>query len=405
MPSARAAGRPSVDAGLWRPALVGLCATLVGIGLARFAYTPLIPALIAAGWFEPAQAAYLGAANLAGYLAGALLARRIARTLPAATALRAMMLLATLAFFGCALPLSFLWFFAWRFAAGLAGGALMVLAAPTVLPHVPAARRGLAGGVIFTGVGLGIALSGTAVPLLLRAGLALTWCGLGALALLLTALAWRGWPEAARARPAPPPTPPAAPPAGAQGGAALKALYLEYALNAAGLVPHMVFLVDFVARGLGQGLAAGAQQWILFGLGALAGPVLAGHLADRIGCGRALRLAFLVQAAAVALPSLTPHPAWLALSSLVVGATVPGVVPLVLGRVRELVSSEADLARGWSLATTAFAIGQAVAAYALAFVFAQGGDYHLLFALGSLLLLLGLAIDLAVGRSARRRLR
>ena len=58
-------------AGPWRAVLAGLCATLVGIGLARFAYTPLIPALIAEDWFSPSQAAYLGAANLAGYLAGA----------------------------------------------------------------------------------------------------------------------------------------------------------------------------------------------------------------------------------------------------------------------------------------------------------------------------------------------
>ena len=65
-------GAPSA----WRATLSGLSATLVGIGLARFAYTPLIPALIAARWFDPAQAVYLGAANLAGYLAGALLAPR-----------------------------------------------------------------------------------------------------------------------------------------------------------------------------------------------------------------------------------------------------------------------------------------------------------------------------------------
>ena len=58
---------------LCTPTLAGLCAVLVGIGLARFAYTPLIPALIAAQWFTAAEAAYLGAANLAGYLAGALL--------------------------------------------------------------------------------------------------------------------------------------------------------------------------------------------------------------------------------------------------------------------------------------------------------------------------------------------
>jgi hypothetical protein len=33
----------------WRVTLAGLCATLVGIGLARFAYTPLLPALITEG--------------------------------------------------------------------------------------------------------------------------------------------------------------------------------------------------------------------------------------------------------------------------------------------------------------------------------------------------------------------
>ena len=135
--------------------LAGLCAVLVGIGLARFAYTPLIPALIDAQWFTPAEAAYLGAANLAGYLAGALAAQAMARARSAPSVLRAMMALAAATFFASAMPLSFGWFFVWRFASGFAGGVLMVLAAPTVLPHVPSARRGLASGAIFTGVGLG----------------------------------------------------------------------------------------------------------------------------------------------------------------------------------------------------------------------------------------------------------
>src|SRR5437868_13482830 len=97
---------PHRDAGgpLWLSAAAGLCANLVGIGLARFAYTPLIPALIAAQWLPPAQAVYLGAANLAGYLAGALLARRMTAPGWTAIVLRAMMLLATAAFFACALP-------------------------------------------------------------------------------------------------------------------------------------------------------------------------------------------------------------------------------------------------------------------------------------------------------------
>src|SRR5262245_12938818 len=100
---------------VWRPVLSGLCASLVGIGLARFAYTPLLPAVIAAGWFSAADAAYLGAANLAGYLAGAVLARPLAHKIAAPVVLRAMMALAAVSLIACAWPVSFLWFFAWRF--------------------------------------------------------------------------------------------------------------------------------------------------------------------------------------------------------------------------------------------------------------------------------------------------
>ena len=62
----------------WGATFAGLAGSFVGIGLARFAYTPLIPALIAAGWFSPALAGYLGAANLGGHLVGAFAARPVA---------------------------------------------------------------------------------------------------------------------------------------------------------------------------------------------------------------------------------------------------------------------------------------------------------------------------------------
>ncbi len=120
----------------WRAILSAFCASLIGIGLTRFAYTPLFPAIIGAHWFEPSAAAYLGAANLAGYLVGALAARQIAARISVVTTLRIMMFVATAAFFACAYPLSFTWYFTWRFVAGLAGGSLMVLAAPTVLSHI-----------------------------------------------------------------------------------------------------------------------------------------------------------------------------------------------------------------------------------------------------------------------------
>lgn len=382
----------TVRVGPWRATLAALSANLVGIGLARFAYTPLIPALIDADWFSPAEAAYLGAANLAGYLVGALLAGRMAARAGVPNVVRAMMVLATAAFFACAVPLSISWFFGWRFAAGIAGGALMALAAPAVLAHLPRARQGLAGGVIFTGVGLGIAASGTVVPVMLRIGLVETWCALGGLALLLTTITWRGWPTTPARRA----SPRREPARSRRSGAPLARLYLVYGLNAVGLVPHMVFLVDFVARGLGAGLELGAGIWVLFGLGAIIGPMLAGQLGDRIGFRRALRLALLMQAISVGWLAVSDAIAGLVVSSIVVGGFVPGIVVLILGRLRELVPEQPDRRHAsWSLATTAFALGQAGGAYGLAFVFDRTGSYVPLFALGAGALLIALTIELA----------
>jgi predicted MFS family arabinose efflux permease len=399
---AEAPTHPRIEASAWRATLSGTCASLVGVGLGRFAYSPLIPPLITARWFSPSDAAYLGAANLVGYLAGALCARWATRLASPAPVLQAMMVLATAAFFACAEPWSFLWFFVWRFAAGLAGGVLMVLAAATVLPHVPASRRGLAGGAIFTGVGLGIAASGTLVPFLLRWGLVQTWCGLGTLSALLTALAWPGWPGPHASSVAAPALARRHPEGSAR---TLKALHVEYGLDAVGLVPHMIFLVDFVARARDRGLGAGAFCWVLFGLGAMAGPVLAGHIGDRIGFRLALRLGFVIQAAAVALLVLTAASGWLALSSIIVGAFVPGIVPLVLGRAQELVAHDRDSQKAaWSTATAAFALGQAAAAYAFSLLFAHTGSYTPLFALGAAAMMLALVVDVAAavltGRAA-----
>jgi predicted MFS family arabinose efflux permease len=384
--------------------VAGFCASLVGIGLARFAYTPLLPAIVSAHWFDASMAAYLGAANLAGYLAGALAGRPIAARASVAATLRGMMLLATIAFVACAYPVSFTWFFVWRFLAGLSGGALMVLAAPAVLPHVPASRRGMAGGVIFMGVGIGVAASGTVVPLLLQRSLHATWIGLALLSLALTAIAWKGWPTEAATSPAPAPAhrslhahrhPPRS--------NTLRALYAEYALNAAGWVPHMIFLVDFVARGLGKGLAVGAEYWVLFGIGATVGPLFAGALADRIGFGRALRVAFVLQIGGVAVPALGLESGWLMVSSVVVGAFVTGTVPLVLGRVHELLEHHpAQQNPAWRTATVGFALFQALAAYGLSFLFSHdGGNYRLLFAIGTAAMLIALIIDFAAGAASR----
>jgi MFS family permease len=362
--------RTPTPGALWLPIVAGLCASLVSIGLARFAYTPLIPALIQAQWFSANDVVYLGAANLIGYLIGALLGRPMAGHLGNKNALRLMMLVVTAAFFACAYPLSVSWFFGWRLLSGIAGGAIMVLVAATVLPHVPPARKGLASGAIFLGIGLGIAGSGTIVPPLLSLGLQATWFGLGAIALLLTVLSWFGWPADL-----PKPT--------VSHGAVIAptpsgvyVLFAQYAFMAAGLVPAMVFLVDYVARGLGAGAHIGALVWVMYGVGAIVGPVSYGFLADKLGARLSIRLVLVIQAIALGLLAVSQSFVALAVLAVILGSFPPGIVPLALARVHELVPEHARQQIAWSRATVSFATFQALAGFGYSALFNANGGHH-----------------------------
>jgi MFS family permease len=185
---------------------------------------------------------------------------------------------------------------------------------------------------------------------------------------------------------------------------AVRVLSAEYGLNALALVPHMVFLVDFVARGLGQGISAGSHYWVLYGIGAIVGPLLTGHLADRAGFGPALRVSFLIEAVAILLPALSTAPAAMIVSALIVGGFTPGIVPLVLGRIHELVPhNSAGQRAAWAQATTTFALFQAAAAYGLSYLFERsGGDYAILFVIGAGAVAAALAVDLVTALTLGR---
>jgi predicted MFS family arabinose efflux permease len=379
----------------WLGVIACLCTTILGLGLARFAYTPMIPALVGAHWFTGPEARYLGAANLGGYLIGALAAAGLARRLGVRLALRLAMLAATASLYACMARQGFGWFFVWRAVSGISGAMLVVLAAPRVLPLVPERLRGRAGGVIFLGIGLGMVGSGTVLPVILQHGVRAAWAGLALAGTLTTLIAWTLFPADAPAAPA------RHAPQGAP-GRALWALFAAYAANAAGQVPCILFLADYVAHGLGRGVAAGAFLWAMFGLGALIGPVGAGALADRIGISLTLRLLWLSQiAAGLTLAWLHGLAAILA-ASVVAGAGVPASVVLVLSRSQRLAAPTPEARRGaWSLATSAFALAQAVAGYALSYALSATGRFDLLFGFGAMAMALALLLTESSNRLAR----
>ena len=95
---------------------------------------------------------------------------------------------------------------------------------------------------------------------------------------------------------------------------------------------------------------------------------------------------------------------WLILSSVIVGCFLTGTIPLVLGRISELLPQHVEQQKAaWSFATVGYALMQAAAAYGLSFVFARnGGDYRPLFLIGSAAMIAALAIDLATTAMVKR---
>jgi predicted MFS family arabinose efflux permease len=294
--------------------------------------------------------------------------------------MRAMMLLVAASMALSAARPDALLFGAARFAAGLAGGVLMVLGPPALLGAVSPGVRGRVGGAMFSGVGCGIVAASIALPPLLSHGVAAAWVGLAAGALACAAIAWPFWPPHA------PPAPPSAVPT-----PGLTRLIAAYALNAFAIVPHLLLLSDYVARWLGHGVGVGAVAFAVYGLGAALGPVVGGFFGDRIGFGRTLTAAIAIQAVAIALPAVLRSLPAAFVSALLVGALTPGVPPLVLGRAGELAGA-ATAARSWRTATIAYALTQALGAFAAAAAFARLRAHPPLFVAGAVFALASLAL-------------
>lgn len=370
-----------------------LAAYFVSIGIARFAYSPLIPALIKEEWFTASDATYLGAANLAGYLIGAISGKWVGNRIAHHLLLGLVMLIVSASLFASMFPISFTWYFVWRFVSGYCGGIVMVLAATLILPRVPSHRLGLASGLMFTGVGGGIALSGLLVPLLVEIGLTETWIILGTISLVLTAIVYPFWPRDAQSQSV------KSTDQTAKISHAftfpLNSLYVSYGLVAMALTAHMVFLVDYVARDLNLGLGVGGKIWIAFGLGAMVGPLSVGALAGWIGFRYALHVLLLIMFISIGMVLVDHSLPALYVSAFAVGATVPGVVPLIAGTIHELTKSDSSLNKtAWSLSTVAFAVGQAIAAYVYAAMYAAFLEYIPVFQLAAAIALLALIINL-----------
>lgn len=362
-------------------ALGGLIGLAVGIGIGRFVFTPILPAMIAELGLSKLSAGLIASANFAGYLVGALLAAG-----PGLPGTRRFWLLAgligsaaTTAAMGFVQTMSA--FVALRFLGGAASALVLVFTTALLLDFMVNRGRPGFNAILFAGVGVGIAASAVLVSLLSAAGQA--WSALWLASGLLSAF---GAFAAARMIPADD----AAPAAKRRGSAfvverRLLCLIFAYGLFGFGYIITATFLVALVREDPDISQLE-PVVWVVFGLAAAPSVALWNWLAGRFSIPSAFAVAALVEAVGVVSSALWPTYAGVFVASICVGGTFMGLTALGLMRGRELAQGDARMVL--ALMTSAFGLGQILGPSFAGFVF----DHVNSFAIPSLIAAAALAV-------------
>jgi predicted MFS family arabinose efflux permease len=351
----------------WRIAAAGLVSLGVAMGIGRFAFTPLLPMMLADGVLDLPTASWLASANYFGYLVGALLCtfqpwiwRRLGNPrAPRPTVLVRAGLVATTGFtLAMALHLPAAWPLL-RFLAGVASALVFVYVSQWCLSRLAASGVPTMGALIYTGPGAGIVLSGLAASAMvaLNRSAALGWLLFGLLAAALTALVWPVFQEHGRvAQAAGSPVPPSHPARG-RSRSEMPLLALAYGLAGFGYIITATFL-PVIARQALPGSAWLDLFWPIFGIGVIVGAALASRVRATANMRLLLAGCYAMQAVGVAASLVSPTLAGFALGSLLLGLPFTAITFFAMQEVRRLRPEQAPSFMG--LLTAMYGLGQIV---------------------------------------------
>ena len=385
-------------------------ALAVAMGIGRFAFTPILPLMIQEGTVHLAQTAWLSSSNYIGYLVGALSLLKSNRhplfVVLGLTLVTLTTWLASLSSFG--------WLLVLRFLAGVASAWVLVSISAFAINWLKS-RQVISSGLIYTGVGIGITLTGlicsyfifqsATVNVAAQSSLSplssRLWQYLGVIALLATLLVTfllakinskSPSPAAAKANPSKAthtnPTSSSIPP---PAKLKLANVLTAYGLFGFGYILPATFLPQIAKQWLsGQSYLL---IWPFFGLAAALSVVLSQGLQRRYNNVSLLgvwRVSQIIMAVGTLLPALWQSLAGLMLSALMVGGTFMVVTMAGL----QVAASQVTHYPKYNLSalmTASFAFGQLIGP--LTALIATGKNIWLaLLPVSAIVLLIGVAL-------------
>jgi predicted MFS family arabinose efflux permease len=345
--------------GVWR-AVATVCvlalAPAIGVGIARFAYSLLLPDMRASLGWTYAAAGFMNTVNAAGYLIGASIAAAVMRRIGQYGAIIHGSLACVLALALSAVTDNFAVLSLARLAAGI-GGAVAFVAGGVAAVRIAqrhARHAAFLVSLYYIGPGLGILLSGIITPaLLVELGPGSWWVGWGVLAVVtaimcaVLALARLETPASKIDE--------------TQVRAALRPMLVvvvSYCLFSVGTIAYMTFMIAWLAK-VGAGATAQAVFWSLLGLGGICSPFLWSWAIAALSGGRAIALLTALTFIAVAVGLWADLRIVQFLSAFMFGSALLAVVAATTAFVRQNYSPSA-WPSGVGVMTVAFGLGQMI---------------------------------------------
>jgi len=335
-----------------RYALAGALAMAIGMGIGRFAYTPILPGMMEGLGLTASDAGLIASANYVGYLIGAILAgggwgqgreRSMAYLGTGGTAvLTAAMGLTD------AMPA----FLLIRFVAGIASAFMMIFLSTIIFSQLARTQQAGLQSLHFGGVGLGITVSAivTGAVFVLGLGWQTNWfAAAGVSAIAFMAVVWLmgvdDYAPPSQSRREPP----------LVWNPALAKITLAYAIFGAGYIVTATFLIAIVRQSDG-GFVVESGVWLAAGLAGAPSVWLWSLVARRLGLAAAFGIGCVVEAVGVvASVSIGGYGAQL-LAGALLGGTFIAVTAMGL-QIGRAVAGDAPR-RALAIMTAAFGVGQ-----------------------------------------------
>ncbi|OXJ19801.1 YbfB/YjiJ family MFS transporter [Burkholderia sp. AU6039] len=403
-----AAGAPFVD-DADRRARTAALACMVGLavvlGVGRFAFTPLLPLMLADGSIGLKAGGWLASANYAGYFVGAVscAALRVAPARMVRVGLVATVLLTAAMGVGHLLPV----WLAVRFVAGVVSAWTFVFVSQWGLRRLADLHAPEWSGVIYAGPGVGIVVTGLIGSALAGQRAASGWLGFAALSAVLSVVIWRTFAA----------TPAQAVPSGGAAPQAAAAtvshhahqrhradaawLVVLYGMPGFGYIITATFLPVIARAALPAGSPWPDLFWPMFGAALIVGAITAARLPAHWDNRLLLAAGCTTQALGIAAGIVWPNAAGFSVGSALLGLPFTAITLFAMREARRLHGERAAGLMGY--ATASYGVGQILGPLVAAPLAARFGSFSPALWVAVAALLLGAAGFAATAARGRRQ--